>query len=66
MSKLYKQNTIITYIFELGLIKSVSETRQFMRLNGDFFLVLMFGALTYYFYLKGTGKLKDEDDPFVK
>ena len=39
---------------------------EFIKLDGDFFFVLMFGALTYYFYLKGTGKLKDEDDPFVK
>ena len=35
MSELNKQNTIITYIFELGLIRSVSETKQFMRENSS-------------------------------
>ena len=35
MSELNKQNKIITYIFELGLIKSVNETREFMRENSS-------------------------------
>ena len=35
MSELNKQNKIITYIFELGLIKSVNETRQFIRKNSS-------------------------------
>ena len=35
MSELNKQNTIITYIFELGLIRSVNETKQFMRENSS-------------------------------
>ena len=35
MSELNKQNKIITYIFELGLIKSVGETREFMRENSS-------------------------------
>ncbi|MFL2700966.1 MAG: hypothetical protein ACJ0FE_03500 [Gammaproteobacteria bacterium] len=39
---------------------------QFIELNGNLFIVLMFGVLTYYFYLKGTGKIKDVDDPFAK
>ncbi len=35
MSELNKQNKIITYIFELGLIKGVGETREFMRENSS-------------------------------
>ena len=35
MNELNKQNKIITYIFELGLIKSVDETKQFMRDNSS-------------------------------
>ena len=35
MSELNKQNKIITYIFELGLIKGLDETRQFMRENSS-------------------------------
>ena len=35
MSELNKQNKIITYIFELELIKSVDETKQFMRENSS-------------------------------
>ncbi len=35
MSELNKRNKIITYIFELGLIKSVNETKQFMRENSS-------------------------------
>jgi len=35
MNELNKQNKIITYIFELGLIKNVNETRQFMRENSS-------------------------------
>ena len=31
MSELNKQNPIITYIFELELIKSVDEVKEFMR-----------------------------------
>tara|TARA_B100001027_G_scaffold155143_1_gene109105 strand:- start:296 stop:493 length:198 start_codon:yes stop_codon:yes gene_type:complete len=50
----------------LSLLLTLLSLYQFIKLNEDLFLVLMFGVLTYYFYLKGTGKLKDEDDPFVK
>ena len=50
----------------LSLLVTLLSLYQFIKLNGDLFIVLMLGALTYYFYLKGTGKLKDEDDPFVK
>ncbi len=35
MSELNKQNKIITYIFELEPIKSLDETRQFMRENSS-------------------------------
>ena len=35
MSELNKQNSIITYIFELGLIKSVDEVKEFMRENSS-------------------------------
>ena len=35
MSELNKQNKIITYIFELGLIKTVNETKKFMRENSS-------------------------------
>ena len=35
MSELNKQNPIITYIFELGLIKSVDEVKEFMRENSS-------------------------------
>ena len=35
MSELNKPNKIITYIFELGLIRSVNEARQFMRENSS-------------------------------
>jgi len=34
--------------------------------EGDLFFTLFFSGFTYYFFLKGTGKLKDENDPFVK
>ena len=34
--------------------------------EGDLFFPLFFSGFTYYFFLKGTGKLKDENDPFVK
>ena len=35
MSELNKPNPIITYIFELGLIKSVDEVKEFMRENSS-------------------------------
>ena len=35
MSELNKQNAIITYIFELGLIKSVDEVKEFMSENSS-------------------------------
>ena len=35
MSDLNKKNPIITYIFELGLIKSVDEVKEFMRENSS-------------------------------
>ena len=35
MSEPNKQNRIITYIFELGLIKSVDEVKEFMRENSS-------------------------------
>ena len=35
MSGLNKQNPIITYIFELELIKSVDEVKEFMRENSS-------------------------------
>ena len=35
MSGLNKQNRIITYIFELELIKSVDEVKEFMRENSS-------------------------------
>ena len=35
MSELNKQNPLITYIFELGLIKSVDEVKEFMRENSS-------------------------------
>ena len=50
----------------LSLFVTLISLYQFIKLDGDLFFVLMFGTLTYYFYLKGTGKLKDEDDYFVK
>ena len=54
------------HFWVICLIVTVVSFYQFIKLDGDLFFVLMFGALTYYFYLKGTGKLKDEDDPFVE
>jgi len=48
----------------LSLLVTLLSLYQFIK-YGDL-LFILFGALTYYFYLKGTGKLKDEDDPFVK
>ncbi len=50
----------------ISLIFTLLSLYQFIELNGNLFIVLMFGVLTYYFYLKGTGKLKDVDDPFAK
>ena len=38
---LNKQNKIITYIFELGLTKSVSETKQFMRENSSPYVLIV-------------------------
>ena len=38
----------------------------FFQQGGDLFLTLVFSGFTYYFYLKGTGKLKDKDDIFLK
>ena len=35
MNELNKENSIITYIFELGLIKSVDEVKEFMRENSS-------------------------------
>jgi len=35
MSELNKQNRIITYIFELELIKGVDEVKEFMRENSS-------------------------------
>ena len=32
--------------------------------DGELFLPIMFSFLTYYFFLKGTGLLPDEKDPF--
>ena len=37
-------------------VPTVVSLYQFIKLDGGLFFVLMFGALTYYFYLKGTGK----------
>tara|TARA_Y100000816_G_scaffold97140_1_gene67567 strand:+ start:384 stop:542 length:159 start_codon:yes stop_codon:yes gene_type:complete len=39
---------------------------RFFYDEGDFFSVLMIGGLTYYFFLEGTGRLLEEDDPFVQ
>ncbi|MDB9737870.1 hypothetical protein OAB45_01645 [Gammaproteobacteria bacterium] len=50
----------------LSLLVTLISLWQLTRSTGDPFHVFMFGAFTYYFYLKGTGKLKDEDDPFVE
>ena len=38
----------------------------FFQQGGDLFLTLVFSGFTYYFYLKGIGKLKDKDDIFLK
>ena len=50
----------------ISLLFTLLYFYQFIELNGNGFIVLMFGVLTYYFYLKGTGKIKDVDDPFAK
>jgi len=50
----------------ISLLFALLSLYQFIKLDGDLFIVLMFGVLTYYFYLKGTGKLKDVDNPFAK
>tara|TARA_B100000989_G_scaffold103566_1_gene75815 strand:+ start:70 stop:267 length:198 start_codon:yes stop_codon:yes gene_type:complete len=50
----------------ISLLFTLLSLYQFIILNGDLFIVLMFVVLTYYFYLKGKGKLKDVDDPFAK
>ena len=39
MSELNKQNPLITYIFELGLIKSVDEVKEFMKILPLMFLI---------------------------
>ncbi len=54
------------HFWTISLLLTILSLYQFIKLNGDLYLVLMFGTLTCYFYLKGTGRLKDEDDPFVK
>jgi hypothetical protein len=33
---------------------------------GDIFSPLFLSGFAYYFFLKCTGRLTDEDDPFVK
>ena len=34
--------------------------------RGSLFDALMFSGLTYYFFLTGTGRLTNENDPFSK
>ena len=34
--------------------------------NEEIFDTLLFSAFTYYFYLRCTGKLTDDNDPFVQ
>ena len=50
----------------ISLLFTLLSLYQFIILNGDLFIVLMFVVLTYYFYLKGKGELKDVDDTFAK
>ena len=50
----------------ISLFVTIFATYDFFYDGGDFFSVLMLGGLTYYFFLKGTGRLSEEDDPFVQ
>ena len=50
----------------ISLFVTIIATHDFLYDEGDFFSVLMLGGLTYYFFLKGTGRLLEEDDPFVQ
>jgi len=50
----------------LSLLVTLLSLYLFIESNGEFYIVLIFSALTFYFYLKGTGKLKEEDDPFIE
>lgn len=50
----------------ISLFVTIFATYDFFYDEGDFFSVLMLGGFTYYFFLKGTGRLSEEDDPFVQ
>jgi hypothetical protein len=39
---------------------------DFFFKDGDLFIALMLSGCSYYFFLKGTGRLLDKDDPFVE
>jgi len=52
------------YFWLVSLAITVSMWIDLIFRDGDLFLPIMFSLLTYYFFLKGTGRLPDEKDPF--
>tara|TARA_A100001011_G_scaffold202850_1_gene211245 strand:+ start:355 stop:549 length:195 start_codon:yes stop_codon:yes gene_type:complete len=52
------------YFWLVSLAVTVSMWIDLIFRDGELFLPIMFSLLTYYFFLKGTGRLPDEKDPF--
>ena len=50
----------------IPLTISLYSWYDFFFSEGDLFDALVFTGFTFYFFLKGTGKLDDENDPFMK
>ena len=48
------------------LFVTIPSLYSFFFKNGDWFTALLLSGWSYYFFLKGTGRLQDKDDPFVE
>ena len=50
----------------ISLFVTIYAAYDFFYDEGDLFSVLMLSGFTYYFFVKGTGRLSEEDDPSVE
>ena len=50
----------------VSLFVTIPSLYDFFLKDGDLFIALMLSGCSYYFLLKGTGRLLDKDDPFVE
>jgi len=50
----------------VSLFVTIPSLYSFFFKDGDWFTALLLSGCSYYFFLKGTGRLLDKDDPFVE